>query len=130
MRTNFLLLRVKIFTSYLDARSLASPCSYFGVLHKQPRTGALTIPNISRQFAAVNSRNFFSTTFFKSLTMSSLHFTPFFTFSLWVSCPKWYYFVLYLVLFSELSSSAIVPIPTTVGRTKERLEAISSVTFL
>ena len=97
---------------------------------QQPRTGALTIPNISRQFAAINSRNFFPTTFFKPLILSHPAFHPIFHFQIVGILSKMVLFPIVPCVFFRTSLSAIVPIPTTVGRTKERLEAISSVTFL
>ena len=59
-----------------------------GVPHQLPHTGALTILNISRQFAAVNSRNFFPTTLFKAINPSQPAFHPIFHFQIVGILPK------------------------------------------
>ena len=54
--------------------------------------------------SSLDPGNFFPQHFLKPETFSRLHFTSFFTSKMWVSCQKEYCFVLYFVLFSELSS--------------------------
>ena len=51
-------------------------CAVVCVPHKQPSTEALTIPDISLQFAAINIKNFFPTTFFKPINLSQPAFHP------------------------------------------------------